>query len=112
MDRWGGGRTWHAERQIDTRGIDKVCGCGFDGRSQPLIQDESVLRVYNKCKLASPWSGASLASWHCLYSDLPFWPLPRKACSRLGCAARSRLTACLRLDMPGYPGVGLCTCVL
>lgn len=54
----GRGWTWHVERQIDNRGTDKVCGCGFCGRSQPLIQDESSLGIYNRCKIASPWPGA------------------------------------------------------
>lgn len=54
----GWGRTWHVERQIDNRGTDKVCGCDFCGRSQPLIQDESSLGIYSKCKMASPWPGA------------------------------------------------------
>lgn len=67
-----GGRTWHSERQIDTRGPDKVCGYGFYGRSQPLVQDESSLRIYSQHKMSSPRPSAYLTSWHCLYFALPF----------------------------------------
>lgn len=96
MDRWGGGWTWHVERQIDIRGTDKVCGCGFYSRSQPLMQDESSLRIDNKCKMASPWPGAYLTSWHCLYSALPFGPSQGKRAVDLAVLDRS-----VRLEMIG-----------